>query len=156
MKLPRRRFRIGPRNRHHRERTMRMPFVSSVIIGAAGWLINSAWAEDRVIVPLPVPPNLAYPAGSEITFEWVYSCRNSRGCSFTCAGPVGATNAVTALRIYLGTTPIGDNPKYPALFYFYSTVAVPSNSGFRIISGIQGTLSCDVVGMTLEYSGPPK
>src|ERR1700730_10693629 len=122
---------------------MRLPSASLVIIGAACWLMNSAWAEDRV--PVPAPPNLGYPAGSEIAFEWVYSCR-TRSCVFTCSGPVGSTNNVTALHIYLGTTPIGNNQKYPAIFYFYSTAVVPSNSGFRISGGIQSTLACDVVG----------
>ena len=55
-----------------------------------------------------------------------------------------------------GTTPTGDTPKNAALFYFYSTPNSPSNSGFRISTGIQGTLACDVIGMTLDYSGPPK
>jgi hypothetical protein len=36
---------------------------------SAGQFICSAWAEDRVPAALPVPPNLAYPAASEITFN---------------------------------------------------------------------------------------
>jgi hypothetical protein len=36
--------------------------------------------------------------------------------------------------------------------YCYSTLTVPFNTGFRIIAGIGG-LACDVVGMTLDYSG---
>jgi hypothetical protein len=61
---------------------MRLPYVSLLIIGAAARIMNSAWAQDRVLVPVPVPPNLAYPAGSEITFEWVYYCENIRSCFF--------------------------------------------------------------------------
>ena len=135
---------------------MRLPSIWVAIIGSAGWIMNSAWAQDRVVAPVPVPPNLAYPAGSEITFEWVYSCRNITGaCTFSCSGSL-APNRVTALQIYLGAIPIGNNPKNPALFYFYSTESVPRNNGFFISSGIQGALSCHVSGMTLEYSGPPK
>jgi hypothetical protein len=130
---------------------MRLPTISLVVVAAVGGLMESASAEDRVAPP----PNRAYPAGSEITFEWVYSCRNTRPCSFSCAGS-GSANGVTALQIYLGTTPLGSNPKNPAIFYFYSTTTVPQNNGFRISTGIQGTLSCDVVGMALDYSGPPR
>jgi hypothetical protein len=143
----------------NRESKMRLPSIALVIIiGSAGWIMNSAWAQDRVVVPVPVPvpPNLAYPSGSEITFEWVYSCRNITGaCTFSCLGSL-APNRVTALQIYLGTIPIGNNPANPALFYFYSTESVPRNNGFYVSSGIQGALSCHVSGMTLEYSGPPK
>jgi hypothetical protein len=138
-----------------RENTMRLPSVSLLIIGVAAWIANSARAQDRVAPPVPVPPNLAYPAGSEMTFEWVYYCDNIRSCFFSCSGSV-PTNNVLALQIYLGTIPLGNNPKTPALFYFYSTMIVPRNNGFRISSGIRDPLFCDVVGMTLEYSGPPK
>jgi hypothetical protein len=131
---------------------MRLPTIFLVVIAALGWLPESASAEDRVA---PALPNQTYPAGSEITFEWVYSCRNTRPCSFSCAGS-GSANGVTALQIYLGTTPLGSNPKSPAIFYFYSTVTVAYNNGFRISTGIQGALACDVIGMTLDYSGPPR
>jgi hypothetical protein len=131
---------------------MRLTTIYLVVLAGAGGLAEAVVAEDRVILPAPFQ---AYPAGSEITFEWVYSCRNARPCSFSCAGS-GSANGVTALQIYLGTTPLGNNPKGPAMFYFYSTVTVPYNTGFRISTGLQGALGCDVVGMTLDYSGPPR
>jgi hypothetical protein len=121
-------------------------------MASAGWMTESACA-DRIV---PAPPNQIYPAESEITFEWVYSYQNRRPCSFSCPGS-GSANGVTALQIYLGTTPLGSsNSKSPAIFYFYSTLTVPLNTGFRIITGIGGALACDVVGMTLDYSGPPR
>jgi hypothetical protein len=132
--------------------TMRLPTISLVVIAATSWPSDPTSAEDRIV---PAAPFQAYPTGSEITFEWVYSCRNARPCSFSCAGS-GSANGVTALQIYLGTTPLGSNPKSPAIFYFYSTATVPYNTGFRITTGIQGALACDVVGMTLDYSGPPR
>lgn len=132
--------------------TMRLQAIALAVIAGTSWLMELASAEDRL---LPAPPNQPYPTGSEITFEWIYSCTKTRPCSFSCAGS-GSANGVTALQIYLGTTPLGSNSKSPALFYFYSTASVQRNSGFRISTGIQSTLSCDVVGMTLDYSGPPK
>jgi hypothetical protein len=131
---------------------MRLPTICLVVIAGTGGLTEPLAAEDRAVPPAPFQ---AYPAGSEITFEWVYSCRNARPCSFSCAGS-GSANGVTSLKIYLGTTPLGSNPKSPAIFYFYSTVTVPYNTGFRISTGLQGTLACDVVGMMLDYSGPPR
>jgi hypothetical protein len=132
---------------------MRLPTIYLVVIAAAGGLTEAVAADDRVIPPSPFQ---AYPAGSEITFEWVYSCGSPRPCAFSCAGS-GSANGVTALQIYLGTTPLGSsNQKSPVIFYSFSTLTVPRNSGFRIITGIGGALACDVVGMTLDYSGPPR
>ena len=119
---------------------------------SASQFMCSAWAQDRVHAAVPVPPNLAYPAGSEITFQWIYSCDNSQHCTFNCGG---SQNGVTDLTIYLAMMPIGNNQKAPALFYFYSTPAIQRNNGFRII-GPYASFSCDVNGMTLNYSGPPK
>jgi hypothetical protein len=131
---------------------MRLPTIYLVVMASVARLTESASAEERFA---PELPNQIYPAGSEIAFEWVYSCRNPGPCSFSCAGS-GAANGVTALQIYLGTTPLGSsNQKSPAIFYAYSTRTVPFNTGFRIITGI-GALACDVVGLTLDYSGLPR
>jgi hypothetical protein len=149
----------GNRLRFHRQPVgltigdlMRLSTIYFVVIAVAGGLTEAVAAEDRVIPPVPFQ---AYPAGSEITFEWVYSCGTTRPCSFSCAGS-GSANGVTSLQIYLGTTPLGSNPKSPAIFYVYSTTTIPHNTGFRISTGLQGTLACDVVGMMLDYSGPPR
>jgi len=109
--------------------------------------------------------------------EWIYSCASSR-CGFSCpTGAGGATAAtgqatsatrremgrtggmmsamhVTKLTIHLRRVLLG-NQQAQTLFYEYSTMAVPSGSGFAINTGL-GTLSCQVSGMTLDYFGPPK
>ena len=117
----------------------------------AGQLVNSAWAQEKVEPPVPGPP---YPGGSEITFELDYSCPSARGCSFSCPGAGGASS-VTKLTIYLGTIPLGEAERATALFYDFSTRFIPRANGFRVTTGI-ATLSCQVNGMTLDYSGPPQ
>jgi hypothetical protein len=63
----------------------------------------------------------------------------------------------TSLDIYLGTLPVnGDQQqRAPAIFYDFSSRGFPHGNGFAISTGIS-TLSCQVSGMTLDYSGPPK
>ncbi len=116
-----------------------------------GWRVRAfAWA-DGVNTKSPVPPTFRFPAGAEITFQWNYTCRDSKPCAFSC----GTADRVTALTIYLGTIPIGGNQRNSVIFYFYSTATIPYSDGFRINGGPASTLSCDVSGMTLDYSGPP-
>ena len=87
----------------------------------------------------------SYPAGSEITFQWVYSCPSSKGCAFACPR-AGSASHVTKLAA----------DKHPlALFYEYATLDNPRGYGFSIDTGL-GTLACQVSGMMLDYSGPPK
>jgi hypothetical protein len=117
----------------------------------AGQFVNSASAQEKVEPHVPAQP---YPGGSDITFEWVYSCPGGRACSFSCPGTGGAS-AVTKLTIYLGTIPVGANEAAPALLYEFSTVNIPRANGFVIGTGIS-TLSCQVNGMMLDYSGPPQ
>jgi hypothetical protein len=62
---------------------------------------------------------------------------------------------VKALTIYLGTIPVGSYERNSVIFYFYSTETIPYSDGFRINGGPASTLSCDVSGMKLDYSGPP-
>jgi len=40
------------------------------------------------------------------------------------------------------------------MFYEFSTMEIARGNGFSIAAGL-GTLSCQVVGMKLDYSGPP-
>ena len=61
----------------------------------------------------------------------------------------------TKLTVYLGSVRGGANQEHIALFYAYSTVEVPQGNGFAINTGL-GMLSCEVNGMKLDYSGPPK
>jgi hypothetical protein len=109
--------------------------------------------------------------------EWIYSCASSR-CGFSCPTGAGGARpatgqATTATRREIGTTGgmmsamhvtkltihlrrvLLGNQQAQALFYEYSTMEAPTGSGFAINTGL-GTLSCQVSGMKLEYSGPPK
>jgi len=118
------------------------------------------------------------PGSADADLEWIYSCPTSKGCAFSCPTGAGgamsakgeATNAmgramaptggtmaathVTKLTIHLRWLRIG-NEQAQAMFYDYSTMEVPSGSGFAINTGL-GALSCQVNGMTLDYFGPPK
>ena len=96
----------------------------------------------------------SYPAGSEITFQWVYSCPSSKGCAFSCPR-AGSASHVTKLVIYLGKMRLAADKHPLALFYEYATMDNPRGYGFSIDTGL-GTLACQVSGMMLDYSGPPK
>ena len=97
------------------------------------------------------PPHLG---ASEVAFEWQYSCTDGKACSFTCPGSGGASN-VTKLTLQLGSIPLGGAQKAFGIFYKFSTVQIPRANGFSITTGIS-TLSCQVNGMDLDYSGPRK
>jgi hypothetical protein len=124
--------------------------MACVILLMAGGLVRLAWAEG-INTKSPIPPTFRFPAGAEITFQWNYTCRDSKPCAFSC----GTADRVTALTMYLGTIPVGGNQRNSVIFYFYSTATIPYSDGFRINGGPASTLSCDVSGMTLDYSGPP-
>jgi hypothetical protein len=122
------------------------------ILLMVGGIARLAWAQEGANVESPVPPNFRFPAGAEITFQTNYTCRaGNKPCVFSC----GTTDRVKALTIYLGTMPVGSYARNSVIFYFYSTETVPYSGGFRINGGPASTLSCDVSGMTLDYSGPP-
>jgi hypothetical protein len=87
----------------------------------------------------------------EIAFEWQYSCPNGKGCSFSCPGSGGASN-VTKLGIYLGAIPLNSTQRAAGVFYEFSTAQIPHANGFAITTGIS-TLSCQVQGMNLDFSG---
>ena len=115
-----------------------------------GTFLSMSWAQNK-IEPTQTGPTV--PAGSNITFQWNYSCLSGKDCSFSCPGSGGASH-VTKLIIYLGTISVGSNQD-PAVFYEFSTREIPRANGFSISAGLS-TLSCQVNGMTLDYSGPPK
>ncbi len=95
-----------------------------------------------------------YPSASEIAFEWQYSCINGKACSFSCPGSGGASN-VTKLTLQLGSIPLAGDQKAFGVFYKFSTMQIPRANGFSLTTGIS-TLSCQVNGMDLDYSGPRK
>jgi len=95
-----------------------------------------------------------YLGASEVAFEWQYSCSGGKACSFSCPGSGGASN-VTALTLQLGTIPLSGNQRAFGIFYKFSTVQIQRANGFSLTTGIS-TLSCQVNGMDLDYSGPRK
>jgi hypothetical protein len=135
--------------RHIRERLM--PKLS-LLFGIVLFLCqpNWLWAEE----PNTALDNPPYPGESHISFQWNYSCPGGGACSFRCPGPGGASSVKT-LDIYLGTMPTGTDQHNLALFYNFATQFVPRGNGFSVSNGIS-TLSCQVNGMRLDYSGPPK
>jgi hypothetical protein len=123
----------------------------ALVVGAAllvGWPSVSLPAQDEG----RMGAGPSHPRGLDIASEWRYSCPSGKGCSFSCAGSGGASN-VTKLSIYLGTIPLGSTEHAAGVFYEFSTVQIPSANGFSITTGIS-RLSCQVNGMSLDYSGP--
>jgi hypothetical protein len=108
--------------------------------------LSASWAQSKT------EPKAPFPTGLDITFQWKYSCPSNRGCSFRCPGGGGASH-VTKLTIYLGTMRVGTNQNAVGVFYDFSTAELPRANGFTIGAGLN-TLSCQVNGMVLDYSGP--
>jgi hypothetical protein len=55
----------------------------------------------------------------------------------------------------LGTIPLRGTEKAFGIFYEFSTMEIPRANGFSLTTGIS-TLACQVSGMNLDYSGPPR
>jgi hypothetical protein len=117
-----------------------------------GPFLSMSWAQNKTE---PTNTGPLFPGTSQMTFQWNYSCPGGRACSFSCQGEGASASHVTKLNMYLGTIPFSSNQNAPAVFYDFSTVEIPHASGFSINVGLS-TLSCQVNGMTLDYSGPPK
>ena len=124
--------------------------VLGSILLVGGPLVPSAGAQDGKRAA-DAPPHLG---ASEVAFEWQYSCSGGKACSFTCPGSGGASN-VTALTLQLGTIPLSGNQRAFGIFYKFSTMQIPRANGLSLTTGIS-TLSCQVNGMDLDYSGPRK
>jgi len=126
-------------------------FFPALILGSfllvGGPLMQSVYAQD-------VKRSQDAPGASEVTFEWQYSCPSGKACSFNCPGSGGASS-VTKLTLQLGSIPIGGDQRAFGVFYKFSTLQVPRANGFSLTTGIS-TLSCQVNGMDLDYSGPRK
>jgi len=122
--------------------------VLGCVLLAGGALVQSSSAQDG---KRPEAPNLG---ASEVAFEWQYSCINGKACSFNCPGSGGASN-VTKLTLQLGSVPLAGDQKAFGVFYTFSTMQIPRANGFSLTTGIS-TLSCQVNGMDLDYSGPRK
>ena len=122
--------------------------VFSCVFLMCGALVQSLSAQDA---KRSDPP---YLGASEVAFEWQYSCVNGKACSFNCPGSGGASN-VTKLTLQLGSIPLSGDQKAFGIFYKFSTMQIPRANGFSLTTGIS-TLSCQVNGMDLDYSGPRK
>ena len=130
----------------------------------AGWPVPSALAQDRPAtnspanaVPLPEPPNQVFPSTFKPTFQWNYVCPRENaaaGCSLACP-PNAAIGSVVAAQIWLGTNDLG-NASIPAIYYYF----VYFNGREKLVGAgfahSTRTLSCQVVGLKVSYSGPPK
>jgi hypothetical protein len=129
-------------------------------------MANSLWAQERAAPfdPYARPPK-PYPDAARIIVQWNYSCE-AHGCSFQCHGtgaessvPTldiqlgGAASRVTKLDIYLGSIP--DEPDSHGLYYSFNTEYAKYGTGFAL-GGKLTPLSCQVIGMKLDYSGPLK
>ena len=116
----------------------------------AALLTNPSWAQNKTD---PNASGLTYPGGSAITYQWNYSCPGDEECSFTCG--TGGASHVKKLGIYLGAMPISADQKNATLSYEFTTRELRRGSGFSVNTGIS-TLQCQVNGLTLDYSGPPR
>jgi hypothetical protein len=115
------------------------------------WAQNS-WAQNKTEPTQTAPP---FPFTKTI-FQWDYSCPAGITCTVACPGR--EVNHVIKLSLYLGTVLFDSGQNAPAVFYEMNTREYPHASGFSISPGLPGltTLSCQVNGMTLDYSGLPK
>ena len=103
-------------------------------------------------------PNPLYPDEAQITFQWNYECPINKPCTFVCRGAGGGgSDHVTRLDIYLGTLPLNgvQQERAAALCYNFSSREFPHSAGFTISTGIN-SLSCQVTGLILKYSGAPR
>jgi hypothetical protein len=117
--------------------------VLGCVLLISGALIQSLSAQDT-----------PYLGASDVAFEWQYSCVTGKACSFSCPGSGGASN-VTKLTLQLGSIPLGSGQLAFGVFYKFSTIQIPRANGFSLTTGIS-TLSCQVNGMELDYSGTRK
>jgi len=117
-----------------------------------GPFLSISWAQNKTEPTETAPPSSVM---SKTTFQWDYSCPGGRACSFICPGGGGGSHVIK-LSMYLGTVPFDSSQNAPAVFYEFNTREFPHASGFSISTGLGTLLSCQVNGMTLDYSGPPK
>ena len=134
-------------HRAEESRTWRglFPRLSALILFSSLFLTTPSAQSRAELEP-------SYPPGSDITYQWNYSCPHGTVCGFTCPGAGTAAHA-TKLIVYLGKISVDRDQMALVLFYEYSTFDVPRGSGFALNTGL-GTLACHVSGMRLEYSGP--
>ena len=129
-----------------------------------GWSAPSALAQNRPAtnpsantVPLPEPPNQAFPSTFKPSFQWNYVCPRENaaaGCSLSCP-PNAAIGSVMAAQIWLGTNDLG-NASIPAIYYYFAYFNGREKLVGAGFAHSTRNLSCQVVGLNVSYSGPPK
>jgi hypothetical protein len=146
-----------PLTPQHGQRKFSANWSRTLVFGASLFVtLNSSSAQDT-----RAPsgnPNPLYPDEAQITFQWNYECPINKPCTFVCrgAGGGGGSDHVIRLDIYLGTLPLNgvQQERAAAIFYDFSSREFPHSAGFAISTGIN-SLSCQVNGLILKYSGPP-
>ena len=155
----------------HRQRKFSANWHRALILGTSLLAtLNSSSAQDASAVTTD-KTNPLYPDEAQITFRWSYECPTNRPCTFVCHGAGGAgggvegglrnvggggADHVTRLDIYLGRLPLNGIQQEQAavIFYDFSSREFPHSAGFATSTGIN-SLSCQINGMILKYSGPP-
>ena len=96
-------------------------------------------------------PKMPFPPGVRV-FQWEYTCPNGDGseCSIKCGAE---KRSVVSFQLVLGTISLVAQ-ETPAYFYAGTT----QDAGPSFFSGFSQTrdFSCEVSGMRLSYSGPPR
>jgi hypothetical protein len=144
----------------HGQRDFFANWSRALVLGASLFVsLSPSLAQDTGALPSG-KTNPLYPDEAQITFQWNYECPINKPCTFVCrgAGGGGGSDHVTRLDIYLGTLPLNgvQQERAAALFYDFSSREFPHSAGFAISTGIN-SLSCQVNGLILKYSGsPPK
>ena len=129
-----------------------------------GWSAPSALAQNRPAtnppantVLLPEPPNQPFPSAFKPSFQWNYVCPRENaaaGCSLACP-PNAAIGSVMAAQIWLGANDFG-NGSIPAIYYYFAYFNGREKLVGAGFAHSTRTLSCQVVGLKVSYSGPPK
>jgi hypothetical protein len=144
----------------HGQRNFFANWCRALALGASLFVsLSPSLAQETGALPSG-KTNPLYPDEAQITFQWNYECSINKPCTFVCrgAGGGGGSDHVTRLDIYLGTLPLNgvQQERAAALFYDFSSREFPHSAGFAISTGIN-SLSCQVNGLILKYSGsPPK
>ena len=90
-----------------------------------------------------------------MTVRWNYSCYWAAKIAYSVVPVVRSSQPRPTKLVIISERYLWVAIELPAVFYEFSGPEIPRANGFSITHGL-GTLSCQVNGMTLDYSGPPK
>jgi hypothetical protein len=60
--------------------------LRDTLLGTLTILLFSSQFSSTSTAQAKTEPMQPYPAASDITFQWIYSCPTSKGCAFSCPG----------------------------------------------------------------------